>query len=165
MGNHNNHGHNEETSGLLEIEKVLVLKSTRLFSETPENILVDIASIVQEERVSKDSAIFKKGELGNCMYIIYDGEVRIHDGDTTFITLKNRDFFGELALLDPEPRSATATALSDTLLLKLEQDEFYEMMSDRPEVGRGIMKILCQRLRNQNVLISELRAKTQLTAS
>ncbi|MEI6816872.1 MAG: cyclic nucleotide-binding domain-containing protein, partial [Bacteroidota bacterium] len=106
---------NDADSFLLEIEKVIVLKSTGIFRETPENVLVDISSIIHEERVMAGEVIFQKGDLGNCMYIIYDGQVKIHDGDNIFEVMKNRDFFGELALLDPEPRSASATAITDVL--------------------------------------------------
>jgi len=154
-----NHHHYESESILLEIEKVIVLKSTGLFAETPENILVEISSIINEEQISKGEKIFGKGDIGSCMYIIYDGEVKIHDGDNVFATMKNRDFFGELALLDPEPRSATATAMTDTLLLRIDQSPFYELMSERGEVARGILKILCRRIRRENEMISVLKAQ------
>lgn len=138
-------------SRLSEIEKVLVLKSTALFAETPENIIAELVGIVKEEFVSKDELIFKKGDSGSSMYIIYEGEIKIHDGTRTFATLGSHDFFGELALLDPEPRSASATATTDTLLLKLEEDDAYELMEERTEVLKSIMRILCRRIRAQNV--------------
>jgi hypothetical protein len=148
-----------KSNTLLEIEKVIILKSTSLFTETPENILVDIASIVREERIPEGEIIFEKGDQGSSMYIISEGEVRIHDGDITFAVMKNRDFFGELALLDPEPRSASVTALKDSLLLRLDQEDFYELMSERMEVAKGILKVLCRRLRDQNSIIGKLRAQ------
>lgn len=138
-------------SRLSEIEKVLVLKSTALFAETPENIITELVGIVKEEFVSKDELIFQKGDSGSSMYIIYEGEIKIHDGPKTFATLGSKDFFGELALLDPEPRSASATATTDTLLLKLEEDDAYELMEERTEVLKSIMRILCRRIRAQNM--------------
>ena len=149
----------ESESTLLEIEKVIVLKSTGLFKETPENVLVDISSIIHEERIGAGETIFKKGDFGSCMYIIYEGEVKIHDGDNVFAVMNNRDFFGELSLLDPEPRSATATAKTDLLLLRLDQIPFYELMSEREEVARGILKILCRRIRSENEMILKLKAQ------
>ena len=144
---------------LLDIEKVIILKSTSLFTETPENILVDVASIIQEERIEAGTTIFKKGDMGYCMYIINEGEIRIRDNKLTFAVFKNRDFFGELALLDPEPRSASATALKDSLLLRLDQDAFYELMSERMEVAKGILKILCRRIREQNDRLFKLKSQ------
>lgn len=151
----------DKTSGnnLLDIEKVIILKGTSLFSETPENILVDIAGIVKEERFEEGQQIMLKGEMGFCMYIICEGEIKIHDKDLTFTTLGNRDFFGELALLDPEPRSASATAMKDSLVLRLDQEAFYELMSERTEVAKGILKVLCRRIRHQNDVISEMKTK------
>ncbi|MBT7994309.1 MAG: cyclic nucleotide-binding domain-containing protein [Bacteroidetes bacterium] len=148
---------NSSHGSLLDIEKVIILKSTSLFTETPENILVDIANIIKEERIEEGQSIFTKGDMGTCMYIINEGEVNIHDGDLSLAVLKNRDFFGELALLDPEPRSASAKASKDTLLLRLDQEAFYELMSERMEVAKGILKILCRRIRNQNDVITGLK--------
>lgn len=143
---------------LSEIEKVLVLKSTALFSDTPENIIAELVGIVKEEFVSKDEMIFRKGDSGSSMYIIYEGEVKIHDGNRIFAVMGSRDFFGELALLDPEPRSASATATTDTLLLKLEEDDAYELMEERTEVLKSIMRILCRRIRAQNLKLLAVKS-------
>lgn len=142
---------------LLEIEKVLVLKSTSVFADTPEHVLVDIAAILREQRVAANQDIFLQGDLGDSMYVIYHGDVRIHAAGTTFATLHNREVFGELALLDPEPRSATATTTTDSFLLRLDQEAFYELMAERREVAQGILRMLARRIRNQNHLLAELR--------
>jgi len=149
----------EQDESLLEIEKIIVLKSTSIFSDTPENVLSDIATILQEESVSEGDVIFKKGDPGDCMYIIYEGQVKIHIGEYMLNTLINRDFFGDLGLLDSKPRSATATAERDTLLLKLNQDSFYDLMAHRPEVARGVVQVLCNRIRAQDALITDMRNK------
>jgi hypothetical protein len=150
-------------SRLFIIEKVLLLKTVQIFSNTSEEILTDIAEVIEEVEVEKGETIFRKGDSGNCMYVIYEGEVKIHDKETIFATLKERDFFGEFSLLDPEPRSATVTATKDTFLLKLDQETFFEIMADRIEVARGILHILVNRLRNQNILISDLQNKLKNT--
>ncbi|MGK7390501.1 MAG: MFS transporter [Candidatus Cyclobacteriaceae bacterium M2_1C_046] len=144
---------------LLTIEKVMALKTTEIFRETTEDLLVDIASILKEISYKKDDLIVQKNEIGTCMYIIYSGSVLIHDGDFKLAELKEGNFFGELSLLDTEPRSASVTALEDSLLLRIDQQAFYEIMADRMEVIREMMKILCQRLRKQNVEVATLREK------
>jgi CRP-like cAMP-binding protein len=93
------------------------------------------------------------------MFIIYSGSVWVHDGEHTLAELKTRDFFGELSLLDTEPRSASVTALEDTFLLRLDQHAFYEIMADRIEVTREIMKILCRRLRAQNQAVAQMKER------
>jgi hypothetical protein len=148
--------HTHHENRLSELEKVIVLKSTQLFADTPENIIAEIVPIVKEIPVAAQGIVFEKGDSGNSMYIIYEGAVKIHDGDSTFATLQSRDFFGELALLDPEPRSATATATTDTLLLKINEEEWYDLMEERPEVLRSMMRILCRRIRQQNELLTHI---------
>ncbi len=135
---------------LLLVEKVLILKSLSIFKDTPEHILADLAPLMDEEEYEKNTVIFKEGEFGDCMYIIHQGEVRIHKSNTTLAILKEREVFGELALLDPEVRSATATTESNCILFRIDQEPLYEVIENRPEVARGFIKILCQRLRAQN---------------
>ena len=149
----------EQDESLLEIEKIIILKSTSIFSETPESVLSDIASILNEVSFSEGEEIFSKGDPGDCMYIIYEGQVKIHIGNYLLNTLINRDFFGDLGLLDSNPRSASATAEKDTLLLRIDQDAFYDLMSHRPEVAQGILQVLCNRIRSQDALITDMRKK------
>jgi CRP/FNR family cyclic AMP-dependent transcriptional regulator len=135
---------------LLLIEKVLVLKSLNLFKETPENILADLAPLMKEMQYEQGTEIFKEGETGDCMYIIQQGKIKIHKGNTTLAILKEKEVFGELSLLDADTRSASATADTDCILYKIDQEPFYELMDERPEVAKGFIKILCQRLRTMN---------------
>lgn len=135
---------------LLLLEKVLVLKSLAIFSETPETILSELAPLMQEEEAEEGTVLFSEGEIGDCMYIIYKGDIKIHKGSTVLAILKEKDVFGELSLLDSETRSATATANSDCFLFKIDQEPFYELLESRPEIAKGFIKILCQRLRAQN---------------
>jgi CRP-like cAMP-binding protein len=135
---------------LLLIEKVLLLKSLSIFEETPETVLAELAEILEEEEFDKGKSIFSAGQEGNCMYIIFKGEVKIHKGDHTFAILKENDFFGELSLLDTDTRSASATTVTEAFLLKIDQEPFYELMESRIEVAKGIIKTLCRRLKAQN---------------
>ncbi|HEX3167963.1 MAG TPA: cyclic nucleotide-binding domain-containing protein [Chitinophagaceae bacterium] len=135
---------------LLLIEKVLLLKSLNLFKDTPENILADLAPLMKEMQYEQGIEIFKEGETGDCMYIIQQGNIRIHKGNTTLAILKEKEVFGELSLLDADTRSASATAATDCILYKIDQEPFYELMDERPEIAKGFIKILCQRLRTMN---------------
>jgi len=135
---------------LLLIEKVLVLKSLNLFKDTPENILADLAPLMKEMEYEQGTEIFKEGDTGDCMYIIQQGNIKIHKANTTLAILKEKEVFGELSLLDADTRSASATADTDCILYKIDQEPFYELMDERPEVAKGFIKILCQRLRTMN---------------
>jgi CRP/FNR family cyclic AMP-dependent transcriptional regulator len=140
----------EPTNRLLLIEKVLVLKSLNLFKDTPENILADLAPLMKEIQYEQGTEIFKEGDTGDSMYIIERGHIKIHKGNTTLAILKDKEVFGELSLLDADTRSATATADTDCTLYKIDQEPFYELLDERPEIARGFIKILCQRLRVMN---------------
>jgi len=140
----------KNTNRLMLIEKVLILKSLNLFSDTPENILADLAPLMKEKEFEKGSVIFEVGETGDSMYIIYQGTIKIHQGKTVFALLQEKEVFGELSLLDADTRSATATADTDCVLFKIDQEPFYELLDERPEVAKGFIKILCRRLRIMN---------------
>ena len=133
---------------LLTIEKVVILKTVSIFSKIPENDLIELSSVIEESHVKSGDRIITKGEMGSSMYIIVTGKVRVHDGETEITTLQERDFFGELAALDPHPRSASVTAMEDTTLFCLKERDLYELITEYVEVGRGILQILCQRLRS-----------------
>jgi signal-transduction protein with cAMP-binding, CBS, and nucleotidyltransferase domain len=131
------------------VEKALILKTVSIFSKTPDNVLADVADLLEEVDVSENESIFKKGDPGDSLYVIVDGKVRVHDGDRILNYLGERDVFGEMALLDPEPRSATVTAVEPTRLFRLDQMPFYELMEERPEIAAGIIRVLTGRLRNR----------------
>ena len=135
---------------LLLIEKVLLLKSLSIFSETPETILADLAPLMKDLEFEEGTIIFREGDLGDSMYIIYQGEVSIYKGSTTLAVLKEKDVFGELSLIDAETRSASAKAVTDCFLFKIDQEPFFELIDSRPEIAKGFMKMLCRRLRVLN---------------
>lgn len=128
-------------------QKVSLLKKTDIFRNTPEADLSAIADILQELPLKPGDAIFSKGDKGDCMYIIEKGSIRIHDGAYTFAFLKENEVFGELSLLDAETRSASATCDQESIILKLEQQPFYDILSRDQEVLKGILKMLCRRIR------------------
>lgn len=143
---------NKNKNKLLLIERVLLLKSLSIFIHTPENVLAEVAHLMYELEVEENEEIVTEGEVGNCMFIIYSGEVRVHKENYTLATLKEKDFFGELALLDTETRSATVTAKTHCILYRIDQEPFYDLMEFRPEVVKGVVQSLCKRLRDLNYL-------------
>jgi CRP-like cAMP-binding protein len=133
----------------LTIEKVMILKTCEMFSQIPEDSLAEIAAITEEELKEPEENIFEKGEMGDAMYIIVYGKVKVHDKDKVFATLGERDIFGEMAVLDTEQRSASITALEETRLFRINQEPLYELLAEHPEVTKGIIRVLCSRLRTK----------------
>jgi hypothetical protein len=106
----------QEEMMLSTIEKVIALKGASIFAETPGESLVELATQVDEIAVSGGDTIINKGDLGDCMYVIVVGEVRVHDGERTLNHLGEGDVFGEMAVLDAEPRVASVTGVLDDLV-------------------------------------------------
>jgi hypothetical protein len=150
---------NGVTGMLSTVEKVIILKGASIFSETPDNILAEVAQALEEIDVAGEETIFEEGDPGDSMYIVASGRMRVHDGAHTLNTLVEGDVFGEMVLLDPETRVASVTAEEDSLLLQLDQDAFYDLMTDRIEVARGIIQLLSHRLRQRVRDINDLRAR------
>lgn len=132
---------------MLLIEKVLLLRGSEIFRQTPEHELVELAGLLEEVYLEPEVNLFSKGDPGNCMYFIHKGKIRVHDAGFTLAVLEENDFVGELSILDAESRSACATTTEESVLLKLEQEPFYEIMMNNAEVLKGILKTLCRRLR------------------
>jgi ATP/ADP translocase/HEAT repeat protein len=129
------------------IEKVIFLKGVSLFSETPEEVLAELAAVLEDLDLPPGETIIEQGEPGSSLYIIIDGQVKVHEGPRTLTTLGARDVFGELAILDPGPRSASVTTLEKSRLLRLDREPFQELIDDHSVVSRRIMQILVQQLR------------------
>jgi AAA family ATP:ADP antiporter len=141
------------------IEKVIKLKTTGVFAEMPDRVLADVAAICEQVQASPGETIFQKGEIGKSLYVIATGRVRVHDGDQTLEYLTEGQVFGEMALLEPEPRSASVTAMEDTYLLRLDQEPFFELLEDQCEVARGMIRVLTRRLRARMRDLNELRSQ------
>ena len=106
----------EENSHLIPLfERMAFLRTVPIFEEMPGQELRRVAEMLTGVEVSASEVIFKKGDPGDALYIVRRGAVAIKDGAVELSVAKTGDFFGELALLDNEPRSADAVAAEDTL--------------------------------------------------
>ena len=132
-------------------EKVLFLKGIELFAAVPSEDLVEIAAITTEVAAEESEEVFREGDRGDALYLVVEGSVRVERGDRTLAVLGVRDVFGEMSLLDADPRSATAVAASSLTLLRIGRDEFTAVLRERPEVAAGVLRVLSRRLRAANL--------------
>ncbi len=117
------------------------------------------------QRYRKSEVIFEEGSTGSAMYLIHSGRVllsvrRNGTGRTPLVVLNPGDFFGEMALVDDSPRSATASAVdANTELIVIDRTRFLFMVRQQPEFALSLMHTLCQRLRDMDERLSlrELR--------
>lgn len=137
-----------------------LLRTVPIFSELQEADLASLAKLTTRRRCPKDAVVFFENEEGDSFFMIVEGRIKVtilgDDGREIILSMLGPgDFFGEMALLDNEPRSATAIAAEDTELLCLHRSEFQEVATKRT-ITAGLIKVLTQRLRRANHQISTL---------
>jgi len=120
--------------------------------------LAELSGLTVEESYRAGETIFSEGDVGEFAYIILSGAVRIwtHDAEArrvTLLLLGPNDFFGELAVLDGGPRSASATAEEDTILGGLRKEQLEHFLLTHPQTALHMIKQLGKRLRQTNKLI------------
>ena len=140
---------------LLTIERVVILKSVNIFEGTPDFALASVAGIVEEVEVIAGETLIHEGAIEDSMYIVLEGEVQVHRQGKPIIDLGPGRSVGELAVLDPEPRSASVSAVTDSYLFRIDKEPFDEVMADHPEIAQGVIKALCQRIRDQGQVMSQ----------
>jgi len=137
------------------LEKTIILKSVDLFKNIPGDILTYIAQISEEVNYEDGEEIFRQGDYGDSLFVIIFGEVDVIQGGHSITKLGKGDCIGEMALLDQEPRSADAYTTQETLLLKIHQEGFYQLMASNSEIMKQIVKLLSHRLRKVNTKLTD----------
>ena len=137
-----------------------VLKKVEIFKSLPNPIIEELGKKMIFCNFQPDTNIIKQGEKGSSMYVIFSGEVKVHDNEFTITTLNSGNFFGEFSLLDDEPRSLSVSTLTISDIGNIKQEDFYSVLNKHPEITKDIIKVMLKRLRNQNQqIISQLREK------
>lgn len=141
-----------------------LLRTIPLFQGLGSDDLENLASRLVERRFAAGQMIFEQGDSGTAMYVVADGHVNIHlPGEASRrISLKDiarGEYFGELALFDDKPRSASALATTDAVLLELARDELSAYLERRPRAAMAILRTMAERLRETNAMLSDRAAK------
>jgi hypothetical protein len=132
-----------------EVASVLWLRSIDIFGRVPYQLLSELASRLRPFPVSAGVRIVTEGEEGEELYIVRSGEVAVQHGEDVLARVGPGSVFGELAVLDPAPRSADVVATTDTDLLILDRTTLLDLMGRRPEVAADIITMLVRRLRER----------------
>ena len=127
--------------------KVQMLSKVPLFSECNQKELSKIASLADEIEVDKGAVLTKEGMPGRECFVVSKGKAKATLRGKKLATYDSGDVFGEMSLLDNEPRSATITAESDMVLFVVDSRSFWGLCEQAPSVTRKIMKSISQRLR------------------
>jgi CRP/FNR family cyclic AMP-dependent transcriptional regulator len=143
----------------MDIERVLHRMS--LFAGLSKAGLQMIARIAEQRQYRRDQAIIKAGEPGHVFFLLIEGAVRVSiEGDRgkaiTLAILYPNDFFGEMALLDGLPRSATVTAVRESQVLVMARKDFLECIQTVPQIATKMIVTLSLRLRRADRQVANL---------
>ncbi len=129
------------------VEKVIFLQDIDIFESTTTESLAHIAAITEEVEFKKDQVIFKEGEFSYALYFVIDGQIRLEREKKLVMIAKAKDVFGAWALFDDEPRVVTATTFEDSHLLKIDKEDFLDLLADHVQITQGILKTMAKKLR------------------
>lgn len=153
---HHKHSYGDGAT-LSTYEKVMILKRVTFFSAISEEVLAQVVSVLEDVEVEAGAPIIEKGKPNTYLYVIVDGDVRVHSDQKEIATFGNHEAFGELGILDAASvSSASVTALSNTRLLRFDQQTFLQLLRDHAEVAQNTLRVLAKRLRSTNRLIDSL---------
>src|SRR3954447_4238633 len=126
------------------------LRSLEIFQQLPDEELGRIGTRLKDRRFKEGQAIFRQGDPGDAMYLVFDGRVKIVSNDAqgherVLAFTEEGGFFGEMALLTGEPRSTDVVAATDTTILELRKSDFEERIASHPLVLRQLLRLLAER--------------------
>ena len=135
-------------SKLTIIEKVIFLQEVDIFEYTTTDDLSIIASIATEHIIEEGRNIYSEGEYSDAMYLVIEGNISVHQDKREIATFKDKEAFGTWSLFDDELRVATATCSVQSKLLKIDKEDFFELLSQNVRITQGILKKLSRRIRS-----------------
>ncbi|MCA9670408.1 MAG: cyclic nucleotide-binding domain-containing protein, partial [Myxococcales bacterium] len=133
--------------GLTVIEKALKLQTVDVLQRASSEDLGHVAQIAQEVELSPGTEIYAEGDSADALFVVISGSVKLLRGKDEIGTVREGEAFGTWALFDEAPRVATAKANEDTLLLKVDRDEFLELLADRVDIVQAVFRAMVSRLR------------------
>jgi serine/threonine protein phosphatase PrpC len=148
-----------------EIElKIETIRRMPIFKFLTYNELVRIMNITTVKDIGPNEQIIVEGDEGEDLFIVLKGNVKVHKGETEIVALQDGDHFGEMALIDKAPRSASVTTLTDTKLLQIGRSNFFEIIRKNPKLATKLLwsflQVISDRLRTTNLELSGVRADT-----
>jgi len=130
------------------IEKVIFLQNIDVFSEVPTEQLASLAQIAEEVDYIKGDIIYKENDVSDALYLVLSGQVRLHRGEQEISVAGKMNAFGTWALFDEQPRVVTATVFEDSSLLRVDREDFIDLLADHVQIAQGVIKTVVKRLRS-----------------
>jgi len=142
-------------------QREALLRRSFIFKQLAPDLLSRLAQLTRVRRLERGALLFEEGEEGDALYAVVDGLIRISiagrgDKELTLSLMEPGDVFGEIAMLDGLPRTATARAAEDCLLLVIDRASFVTLIDQEPRLARHLIELLCERLRVSTTRLAEL---------
>jgi len=134
---------------VITAERILFLRHVDLFSTVPVRALGRLARSAEEVVYPSGTTIFRRGDPSDSLFLIVEGEVRVHRDDVELNRLGPKGNLGEMSIVDGAPRSASATAAVDCLLLRIRQTDVYELLATHFEATLAVVRHLSRRIREK----------------
>ncbi len=143
-----------------QIQIAAALQRVPLFGTLSEQQIAELARVARRYTYAKEDAIFYQGDPGDTFYVILSGQVKVSvtslDGqEAILVMLDAGESFGEFALLDDQPRSATIETTQRTEVLALRKDDFRRLLRQMPDIAIGLLRVLTKRLRDTDQLVQD----------
>jgi len=143
------------SSALSLTDRLMFLRDVPIFRGIDNyDFLRDLAVEMVELHFQPGETIFERGDIGQLLYILSQGQVKIHIGEVELARLEAGAYFGEMSLFDSGPRSASVTAMTPCTCLCLSQPQMQEAILNNPAIALNVIQNLCQRIRRLNQLVS-----------
>jgi len=127
-----------------------VLRNVKIFYHIPDEVINLLAKKMVVSVYNSGQPVFSKGEIGDYIYVIVTGNVKLHEQEMVIAEMGKGDFFGEFSLLDNEPRSLSVTCTMPSTLAALHRNDFYLVLKEHPDTIRDIIEALIKRIKDQN---------------
>jgi CRP/FNR family transcriptional regulator, cyclic AMP receptor protein len=139
----------------------LIIRQAPLFSALDDEAASSLRESMASEKLSKGKVLFREGQEGDRLYVVVQGKIKLGttsgDGRENLLGIFGPgQMFGELSLFDPKPRTATATAVTDSRLVSLAYDAVIGLVTSHPQTSLEVLRRLAQRLRESNEIVSDL---------
>ena len=126
--------------------KVELIKKVPLFSKLSKKELEQVAHIADELDLPNGKLMAEEGDRGREFFVLLEGEADVTKGDESINTMREGDFFGEIALVTQMPRTASVRATTDVRVLVVTERDFGALLKHSPQVSRGVAEALAERV-------------------
>jgi len=139
----------------------LIIRKAPLFSALDDQAALELRQSMVALKLNKGQVLFKEGQEGDRLYVVVHGKIKLGttsgDGRENLLSILGPgEMFGELSLFDPEPRTSTATAVTDARLVSLAHEAVIGLLTSNPQTSLELLRRLAQRLRKSNEILADL---------